>query len=251
MTLTKILSLSNNYIWVLYNKYQECLLFDPGESEPALQFLFRKKFNLKGILLTHHHSDHIGGVKELLTHFPVPVYGPKEIVTLEIDHIVSHGDVFTLCGLIFSVIALPGHTLGHVGFYSIPWLFCGDTVFSAGCGRLFEGTPKQMYSSFQKINQLPAETVICGAHEYTLSNIAFSNKILPNNKFIRSYQRKIYDLMLRGKSSLPTTLQLERKINLFFQCHDVKLQNKLNVHFNELEEWRVFDALRKKKDTFS
>ncbi|AHF73248.1 Hydroxyacylglutathione hydrolase [Candidatus Sodalis pierantonius str. SOPE] len=250
MNLISIPALADNYIWLLHNDDSQCLVVDPGEAAPVLQALADRHLIPVAILLTHHHHDHVGGVAELLRHFPVPVYGPEETRAKGSTRIVNEGDTLTLLGHTFSIMALPGHTLGHIGFYGAPWLFSGDTVFSAGCGRLFEGTPKQMYASFQKVNQLPPDTLICAAHEYTSSNLDFAAALLPQDSVITGYQREIKELRLKNQPSLPTTLHLERQINLFLRCHDIDLQNKLNAHPASGEEWRVFAALREKKDHF-
>ncbi|OIV47735.1 hydroxyacylglutathione hydrolase [Sodalis sp. TME1] len=250
MNLISIPALADNYIWLLHNDDSQCLVVDPGEAAPVLQALADRHLTPVAILLTHHHHDHVGGVAELLRHFPVPVYGPEETRAKGANRIVSEGDTLTLLGHTFSIMALPGHTLGHIGFYGAPWLFSGDTVFSAGCGRLFEGTPKQMYASFQKVNQLPPDTLICAAHEYTLSNLDFAAALLPQDSVITGYRREIKELRLKNQPSLPTTLHLERQINLFLRCHDIDLQYKLNAHPASGEEWRVFAALREKKDHF-
>lgn len=250
MNLISIPALADNYIWLLHNDDRQCLVVDPGEAAPVLQALADHHLTPVAMLLTHHHQDHVGGVAELLQHFPAPVYGPEETRTKGASQIVNEGDSLTLLSHTFSIMALPGHTLGHIGFYSAPWLFCGDTVFSACCGRLFEGTPKQMYESFQKVNLLPSDTLICAAHEYTLNNLNFAAALLPEDNVIAGYQHKISELRLKNQPSLPSTLHLERQINLFLRCHDVDLQNKLNAHSVPDEEWRVFAALRAKKDHF-
>lgn len=250
MNLISIPILADNYIWLLHNDDKECLIVDPGEAAPVLQILTACNLTLKAIMLTHHHQDHVDGTHELLQHFQVPVYGPYETIAKGTNRIVADGDNVTLLDHDFMVLALPGHTLGHIGFYSYPWFFCGDTVFSAGCGRICEGTAQQMYMSLQKINQLPPETLICCAHEYTLTNINFAANILPKDKFITGYQHKIKRLRAKNKPSLPTTLYLERKINLFLRCHDQTLQNKFNLHQTSGKEWQIFTILRDQKNSF-
>lgn len=250
MNLISIPVLEDNYIWLLHNDERQCLVVDPGEAKPVLQAIADLQLIPVAIFLTHHHHDHVGGVDELRRNFPVPIYGPEETRGKSATQIVAEGDSLVVLDQMFRILAFPGHTLGHIGFYGAPWLFCGDTVFSAGCGRLFEGTPKQMYDSFQKINQLPPETLICAAHEYTLSNLHFAATLLPQDKVITDYQSKIRQLRLKNQPSLPTTLHLERQINLFLRCHDMCLQKTLNTHPSPWEEWSIFAILREKKDLF-
>ncbi len=163
---------------------------------------------------------------------------------------VSEGDQVTVLGLTFEVIHTPGHTLGHISYYSSPYLFCGDTLFSGGCGRLFEGTAEQMYESFQKLNQLPDETLVCCAHEYTLSNLKFAAAILPHDPQIMAEYQKIKDLRAENGISLPTKLGHERSINLFLRTQDIDLQRALNVNVNDEPVWHTFAVLREKKDAF-
>ncbi|AFP84574.1 hydroxyacylglutathione hydrolase [secondary endosymbiont of Ctenarytaina eucalypti] len=250
MNLVSIPALSDNYIWLLHNHDSQCLVIDPGEADPVLQALDNRHLTPVAILLTHHHPDHVAGVVEILRHFTLPIYGPKETYDKGATHIVDEGDVVILLDHTFRVMRLPGHTLGHIGFYSAPWFFCGDTVFSAGCGRLLEGHPKQMYESLQKINQLPPDTFICAAHEYTLSNLDFAASILPQDGVIRGYKQHIKKLRLKKQPSLPTTLYVERRINLFLRCHDLRLQKALNIYPIFGAEWSVFSLLRNKKDHF-
>ncbi|WP_101626783.1 hydroxyacylglutathione hydrolase, partial [Candidatus Palibaumannia cicadellinicola] len=251
MNLISISSLKDNYIWLLHNDYRECIVIDPGEATSVLQQLSINKLKLTSILLTHHHDDHVSGVFTLLQYFPVSVYGPQETISKGANIIIKNNDNIILLNKPFKVLSLPGHTLGHIGYYSNPWLFCGDTVFSAGCGRIFEGTFQQMYESCQKINKLPTNTLICSGHEYTLVNLAFALLLLPEDNIISDYQRHVKQLINQNKSSLPTTLGLERLINVFFRCHDILLQKAINTYPRLGEEWKVFAILRKKRDTFS
>lgn len=250
MNLISIPAFADNYIWLLYNDLHECIVVDPGEAAPVLDALAERQFILKGILLTHHHNDHVGGVSALTAHFKVPVYGPGETANKGADHIVAEGDHIRLLSIDFAVLALPGHTLGHIGFYGAPYLFCGDTVFSAGCGRIFEGTPQQMYQSLQKVKHLPPDTLICCAHEYTLANLAFARTILPEDNLIAGYEREMKQLRAKNLTNLPTKLSFEAKINLFLRCHDIDLQSKLDPHHTMDEEWSIFALLREKKDHF-
>lgn len=182
MNLISIPAFQDNYIWVVSDDSRRCVIVDPGETAPVLAAIEENNWQPEAILLTHHHHDHVGGVKELRQKFPqLVVYGPAETQDKGSTDIVSDGDSITLLGHEFSIFATPGHTLGHICFYSKPYLFCGDTMFSGGCGRLFEGTADQMYQSFMKINALPADTLICCAHEYTLANMKFALSILPDD----------------------------------------------------------------------
>lgn len=249
MELISIPALRDNYIWLLNNHHGECVIVDPAEATPVLQTLYRQELKPCAILLTHHHHDHVNGVTDIIAHYPkLAVYGPQETAIKGANHLVYDGDILTIGGRQYTTLAVPGHTLGHVAFYSAPYLFCGDTLFSAGCGRLFEGSAIQMYQSLQRITQLPDETLICCAHEYTLSNLRFAKALLPQDPQIEIYLRHIELLRAKGKASVPTTLQLERKINLFLRCHDADLQKKLGFNTQPDSLHHVFSELRQLKD---
>ncbi|WP_233970521.1 hydroxyacylglutathione hydrolase [Pectobacterium versatile] len=251
MNLISIPALQDNYIWLLSNKENRCVIVDPGEATQVLNALDQHSLFPEAILLTHHHNDHVGGVSELLKHYPnLPVFGPKETAKCDATYLVEEGNTVSLLNSEFSVIEVPGHTSGHIAYYNAPFLFCGDTLFSAGCGRIFEGTPKQMYESIQKISQFPDNTVVCCAHEYTLSNLKFSNAIWPEDPEIESYLHKISQIREKSQSSLPTSLGLERRINLFLRCHEIDLKRKLSKEPENIENWQVFEMLRSKKDCF-
>lgn len=251
MNLNSIPALQDNYIWTLTDDEDKCLIVDPGEAQPVLEKLASNGWQPVAILLTHHHNDHTGGVKILREHFPqLAVYGPQETAEKGTTTVVSEGDKVTVLGLTFDVIHTPGHTLGHISYYSAPYLFCGDTLFSGGCGRLFEGTAEQMYDSFQKLNQLPGETRVCCAHEYTLSNLKFAAAILPHDPQIIAEYQKIKDLRAENGISLPTKLAHERTINLFLRTQDIDLKRALNVNLDDEPVWQTFAVLREKKDAF-
>ncbi|MCG8710644.1 hydroxyacylglutathione hydrolase [Brenneria sp. 4F2] len=251
MNLISIAALQDNYIWLLNNKENDCVIIDPGEALPVLDALSKHQLKPEAILLTHHHHDHVGGVADLVERYgDLPVFGPQETQKCGATTIVEEGNTLSLLNSEFSVLAVPGHTAGHVAYHSHPYLFCGDTLFSAGCGRIFEGTPKQMFDSITKISKLPDSTLICCAHEYTLSNLKFSNAIWPEEPTIKAYLHKISQIREKSQSTLPTTLGLERKINLFLRCHDIDLKRKLSDEPESIANWQVFAQLRSKKDGF-
>lgn len=251
MNLTSIPALQDNYIWTLTDDDNKCLIVDPGEAQPVLDKIRANHWQPVAILLTHHHHDHVGGVDELLQHYPdLMVFGPQETADKGAKRIVAEGDEFAVLGLNFRVIATPGHTLGHISYFSSPYLFCGDTMFSGGCGRLFEGTAEQMFESFQKLNQLPADTLVCCAHEYTLSNMKFAAAILPHDPKILARYQQIKDLRAENRITLPTKLALEREINLFLRTQDTDLKKALCTNVSSSALWQTFAVLREKKDRF-
>lgn len=251
MNLNSIPAFQDNYIWVLSEDDGRCLIVDPGEAAPVLRAIEEHQWQPEAILLTHHHNDHVGGVQALRDAFPdVVVYGPAETQHKGTTQAVAEGDTVTVLGQDFSVFATPGHTLGHICFFSFPYLFCGDTLFSGGCGRLFEGTATQMYQSFCKINALPDDTVICCAHEYTLGNMKFAVSVLPQDAEVQEYYKKVSELRAKNEKTLPVILKNERKINLFLRTEDADLievinQERLLQHPEERFAW-----LRAKKDAF-
>jgi hydroxyacylglutathione hydrolase len=221
----------DNYIWLIHNG-QQALAVDPGDAYPVIETLKQLNLRLSGILITHHHQDHIAGVAELLEAYPeVDIYAPK-LETFSFSHIaVDDNQVIQPAGLNlnFSVMHLPGHTLGHVAYYAETtlgdkWLFCGDTLFGAGCGRIFEGTPAQMHHSLQRLAGLAGNTQVYCSHEYTLRNIEFALSVEPNNLLLQ--KRKLATLALRDKgiASLPSSIELERETNPFLRCHVASLQ---------------------------
>lgn len=251
MNLNSIPAFQDNYIWVLTNNENRCLIVDPGEAAPVLKAIAEYHWVPEAILLTHHHQDHVGGVKELLQHFPqLVVYGPAETQDKGTTHIVKDGDIALVLGHEFKVIATPGHTLGHICYFSKPYLFCGDTLFSGGCGRLFEGTASQMYQSLNKLSALPDDTLVCCAHEYTLSNMKFALSILPHDLSINDYYRKVKELRAKNQITLPVILKNERQINVFLRTEDIDLINVINEETLLQQPEERFAWLRSKKDRF-
>ncbi|ADV33624.1 hydroxyacylglutathione hydrolase [Candidatus Blochmanniella vafra str. BVAF] len=255
MKIITILTLKTNYIWVIYNQLNECIIVDPGEFVQVLKILNKLKLILKAILLTHNHHDHINGIYELIKHFPnVQIYGPIDILNTGTKLVtVSDKDEFFLLNKKVMVIGLPGHTLNHIGFYYNSWLFTGDTLFSAGCGKVQTGLIRHMYQSFLKIQCFPENTELYPGHEYTLSNLNFALSILPEDPEIVKYNKKITTLHRRQQRIFaPMTLALELKINLFFRCNNnnKNLKYALNCFPKTGKEWKIFRNLRNKKDLY-
>ena len=240
MNIFHIPAYTDNYIWVIQSG-ADISVIDPGEASPILNLINHNNLNLVDILLTHHHFDHIGGTLELKKQIKGKVYGP--VGSIEgIDVHVSENDKVETLGYKFSILETPGHTLDHIAYVDKEknLVFCGDTLFSAGCGRVFEGTFEQMHNSIQKLNQLVPETIIYCAHEYTESNLKFVLSEI-EDEFIENYFKKISAKRLKGDISIPTTLELERRINPFLLSivpSDLK-------HLSKLEQ---FTELRNRKD---
>ena len=216
-----IKAFNDNYIWAIIDSDKKTTwVVDPGDANSVLEFCTHHNYQLAGILVTHHHHDHCGGVKLLREKFNIPVYGPTHDAILTTHAIHDKAIIFLPeCNLHFKILFIPGHTLEHVAFYCAEenLLFCGDTLFSAGCGRIFEGTPQQMYDSLIKLAALPDETKIYCGHEYTLSNLKFSKLVEPDNSDIDDYIAKVVDYHSKENPSLPSTMALERKVNPFLR----------------------------------
>ena len=253
LSIKPIKALSDNYIWLVTTN-EGSIVIDPGESKQIIDLVKSNEIDLEGILITHHHYDHTNGIEEILKYKKVEVYGPKNNVN-SITKRVKQNDVFNLIGLKFEVIETPGHTLDHIAFYCLKdeksILFCGDTLFSGGCGRVFEGTYSQMYESLKKLSKLPEDTQIFCGHEYTSSNLQFACAVEPNNQFIREYNEEIIEKTKNGEPSLPSSLKIEHMINPFIRCNEENLINNINKKFGEVSsEIEIFSTLRKWKDDF-
>ncbi len=222
MNLTPLPAFSDNYIWMLHDG-SHAVVVDPGDAAPVQAALDAQGLQLAAILVTHHHGDHVGGVNALRPRLQGPVYGPAHEDIPAPFTPLQHGQQITVLGLHFEVIDVPGHTAGHIAYVqrgvdAAPLLFCGDTLFSAGCGRLFEGTPAQMVDSLARLNALPGDTQVCCTHEYTLSNLRFAAAVEPGSADIVEHARHCERLRAAGQPTLPSTLSRERAINPFLRC---------------------------------
>lgn len=260
MRIRPVEAFSDNYIWVLDKPGAgNACVVDPGDAEPVLRLLRAEGCSLAAILLTHHHADHVGGVRELLRHFPEAiVHGPSTPKIETVTECMQEGDVFELLQRRFEVLAVPGHTLDHIA-YHVPAsgedcgvLFCGDTLFAAGCGRLFEGTPDLMYQSLQKFSRLPASTQVYCAHEYTVANLQFALAAEPDNAAISERLTEALAIRAAGKPTLPSTMDMELRTNPFLRCHIqfTGRKAKISAMENASSEVEVFAALRRWKDNF-
>lgn len=257
MKITPIPAFTDNYIWQI-NDGSKAFVVDPGEAQPVIQHLEENQLILSGILLTHHHFDHTSGVKALLELWPgIPVYGPANEDIPETTHPLSEGDNVHVLGSIFRVIDVPGHTAGHIAYYNVQEddhdiLFCGDTLFSSGCGRLFEGTAAQMYESLSKLKALPAETLVYCTHEYTTANLNFARAVEPENADIAARIQQVAELRDQDLPSLPSTLGLELRVNPFLRWDAPAVIKAANEHSETLcsEGVEVFATIRAWKDHF-
>ena len=222
-TIVPLAAFSDNYIWLL-RRGDQAAVVDPGDAAPVFEYLEHEQLSLCAILVTHHHGDHVGGVAALRARFKVPVYGPaaENIDTLT-DRLTDNAHLeLPQLGASFDVLAVPGHTRGHLAYYDrnhqgCGSLFCGDTLFSCGCGRLFEGTPQQMQHSLARLAALPATTRIYCAHEYTEANIRFASAVEPENAALRAYATAVAQLRAAQRPSLPSTLAQELQVNPFLR----------------------------------
>ena len=243
----------DNYIWLIDNGRQ-ALVVDPGDAGPVLAACRQRDLDLVGILVTHHHADHCGGLAELLAQGQPAVWGPAGIVG--VNQPVRGGDSLYLAelGLRFDAIAVPGHTLDHLAYYAADpgWLFCGDTLFSVGCGRLFEGTPQQMLDSLDRLAALPGSTLMFCAHEYTLRNLEFAQAVNPGQPELIAYHSWCVQQRAAGRPTLPSTMQQQRALNPFLRVDQSSVQDALMRHWGQAPASRTeaLAALRRWKNQF-
>jgi hydroxyacylglutathione hydrolase len=247
--------LEDNYVWLLQaNGSQSVIVIDPGDAEPVIAFIRQQNLVPVAILVTHHHYDHVDGIQPFLAQYPVPIFGPggESIPGMTqplsaTDNLSIHAD-FPDC----QVIAVPGHTHGHIAYKINDCLFCGDTLFAAGCGRLLGGTHAQLLASLKDISTLPLETKIYCAHEYTVANLKFARTVEPNNIETQQRLQQSTQCRVQGHITLPSTLDLELATNPFLRCQELSVINSVEQHVSRDldDELAVFTALRQWKDSF-
>ncbi len=250
----------DNYIWIATgdrpegNDPRPAVIVDPGDADPVLRMVQRERLTPVAILCTHHHPDHVGGVKDLVHQFPIPVYGPANESIAAVDHPLRNGDTVTVeaLGLRLHVLEVPGHTRGHIAYHGSGLLFCGDTLFSAGCGRLFEGTADQMFQSLARLAALDDDTAVYCAHEYTAANLRFARAVEPDNRDIADYAATVAELNREGEPSLPSSIGYERRVNPFLRTSEPTVRAAAEQHSGTklAQAQEVFATLRRWKDGF-
>ncbi len=246
-------ALKDNYIWIIHNQ-QFAVVVDPGDAEPVLEYLAVHQLKLAAVLCTHHHADHTAGVNALVEQYPAPVYFPQREKVLGGTHAVSEGEMIDVPELNtkFSVLDIPGHTAGHVAYVGAGGVFCGDTLFGCGCGRLFEGTAAQLLHALKKLAALPDDTQVYCGHEYTEDNIRFALSCEPDNAQLVQRQQHVQILRSAGKPSLPSNIMLEKLTNPFLRCTEpdiiktMQQQSAIKQH----DELSIFTAMRTWKNIF-
>lgn len=248
---------SDNYIWLLKDG-KGAHVVDPGDATPVLGHLEKLGLSLHSVLITHHHFDHVGGLATLKEATGCTVYGPDNPAIAGVDRVLGEGDTVDIGSYRFSIMAVPGHTLDHIAYFQAargdtpPLLFCGDTLFAGGCGRIFEGDPAMMHRSLQRLAALPDSTHVYCAHEYTLANLAFARAAEPGNAALARREEEARSRRSRGVPTVPSTLELERRTNPFLRSGETSLRIGLQAagHHAEPVPHGVFAALRAWKDKF-
>ncbi len=256
LNIDPIPAFNDNYIWLIScpdNK--RAFVVDPGDAAPVETALAERQLSLAGILVTHHHFDHTGGVAELRQRHAAQVFGPHNQAIEGVDVRLGAGDAVDVLGERFTVLEVPGHTLDHIAYYhegDTPLLFCGDTLFAAGCGRVFEGTPPMMHASLQQLAALPGDTKVYCAHEYTLANLAFARAVEPGNQRLAQRMLDAEATRDRGEPTVPSTLALELSTNPFVRCQQPELLASLREQgrLESDDPDAVFATVRGWKDSF-
>lgn len=237
--------LEDNYIWVLHDDRQ-ALAVDPGRGEPLSRWLAERRLTLCAVLVTHHHWDHVEGLPVLAAAAPgLPIFGPARVP--QVNRPLSGGETVDALGLHFAVLPVPGHTLDHLAYHAAPWLFCGDTLFGAGCGRLFEGSPAQMHGSLGRLAALPDDTLVCCTHEYTLTNLRFAREVEPDNAALQARWARDSARRARDEPTLPGRIDEERATNPFLRAGEPALQRATGTPGDMLA---TFTALRERRNGF-
>jgi len=251
MNILPLPAFTDNYIWLI-EENGKATVVDPGDAEVVNNYLNEKNLELENILITHHHYDHTGGVEELSESYECNVYGPCDSPFNGVKIKLKENDEIQIHDTKFKIIEVPGHTLDHIAYYSEEQstLFCGDTLFSGGCGRIFEGTPNQMYESLSKLSVLDLSTIIYCTHEYTQSNLNFAIEVEPGNDNLVEYKNNIDLKRSKNEISLPTNLKLEKNINPFLRSHveEIKENIKDFAKINHPSDLETFTAVRSLKD---
>lgn len=254
LSVTPIPAFSDNYIWLLrQDTTTDVAVVDPGDAKPVVDYLEREGLNLSVILVTHHHPDHTGGLPELAKRYSPRIIGPDNPRIKELDERLTDGDDCRVLGRRFEVMAVPGHTLDHIAFFGAgtpSLLFCGDTLFCGGCGRLFEGTPEQMYDSLSRLAALPEDTLVFAAHEYTLANLRFAQAADPNNAIRDRHLRECQRARELERATLPSTIGRERQINPFLRVDDADVRAAAATQGATDSPQTTFATLRAWKDNF-
>lgn len=250
--ITAIPAFRDNYIWLL-QRDGDALVVDPGDARPVIALLERRGLRLKAILVTHHHADHQGGIGPLTERWQPEVYAPAAESITGRTHPLRGGERLSFAWLDagFEVLPVPGHTLGHLAFYGAGRLFCGDTLFGGGCGRLFEGTPAQMLASLDALATLPGETAVHCAHEYTEANLRFALAVEPGNEALQRRITEVSDRREQGLPTVPSTIALEKATNPFLRCDQLEIITSVSAHTGGARDrLSVFAALREWKNSF-
>jgi hydroxyacylglutathione hydrolase len=244
---------SDNYVWVLQQgDGPGVVVVDPGDGLAVLAALENRGLSPSAVLITHHHADHVGGIDEIVERFSVPVFGPAAERIEFVDHPVADGDAVAPPGLdaALSVMAVPGHTAGHVAYAGPGFVLCGDTLFAGGCGRIFEGTPEEMFQSLGRLSSLPEDTLVYCAHEYTMANLGFAMDVEPGNGDLQRRQADAASVRERNEPTVPSTLSEEHHTNPFLRCHVDAVKKAAEHHSGQVlsTDVEVFAVVRSWKD---
>ena len=253
MIVEPVRAFADNYIWMVVSPQQDgCAIVDPGDHRPVIEWLDARGLTPEAILVTHHHGDHVGGIGGLRARWPeLPVYGPAGERIPDCDHPLHDGDEVRVAGYRFSVLEVPGHTAGHIAYYGEGALFCGDTLFAGGCGRVFDGTFGQLCASLMRIRDLPPETLVYCAHEYTVDNLGFAKWVEPDSAALARRDAEALALQEKGIPTVPSTLALERETNPFLRWDAPAVRAAAERHAGHAldDDCAVFTELRRWKDS--